>query len=408
VKPRLFAQILAFSLLVFSTVFVSFPGELHINVIRGRDFFSHDCERWMTGKLGEMIVIDRFYLKDVGVIDADTFDKMKKDTRGHMYDGARSKDLTDRNFVCGKFEGVDFRRAALENALFDGSTFVRPRFDGARLSHAVLAKANLNGVELNSVKLDSADMRGAILYSANLDDVDLTSAYLQGVDLSKSTFAAVSFGDAAKLSGANLIGLKTKDSEGKPKDTWEFGLKSAHLEGASLQYADLSKFDLTGASLDGADLFEATKPPKDKIQVPASAFESKAGWDNDKDEQAKFAATVVSAVCVAPAPTNDKNAKSGAPKTLDPTEAKKQIMWDYRAEIVAGVVRNALYPRRDPACNQTQIGPNDSSKCVPEQPEAYRFALIGEFKKCSPSLPNAQDEANLKAGHSNGNTPIKP
>jgi hypothetical protein len=47
-----------------------------------------------------------------GVIDADTFDKMKKDTPGHMYDGARSKDLTDRNFICGKFEGVDFRRAA--------------------------------------------------------------------------------------------------------------------------------------------------------------------------------------------------------------------------------------------------------------------------------------------------------
>lgn len=410
VKPRLFAQLVALALLIFSTIFVSFPGEPHINVIRGRDLFSHNCERWMTTrfKLDEMIVVDRLYLKDVGVIDADTFDKMKKDTPGHMYDGARSKDLTDRNFICGKFEGVDFRRAALENAQFDGSTFVRPRFDGARLSHAVLTKTNLNGVELNSVKLDSADMRGAILYNANLDDVDLTSAHLEGIDLSQSTFAAVSFGYAANLSGANLIGLKTKDSEGKLKDTqsWEFGLKSAHLEGASLQYADLSKFNLAQASLDGSDLFEATMPPKAKIQVPDSAFLSQNGWDDQKDEQKNFAATVVKAICVAPTPTD--NTKPAASTKPDPAEAKKQIMWNYRAEIVAGVIRNALYPRRDPACNQTQAGPDDNSKCVPEQPDSYRLALIDDLKKCSPLLLSAQDEANLTAGRSNGNTATKP
>jgi uncharacterized protein YjbI with pentapeptide repeats len=242
-QSRFFSQLAAVGVLAFSVFALSMPGEWHINLVTFRSLGSQACTRWIPGwlNLDKRIVVDRLVLKDVGIIDPDTFKKLQDDAPENvkMYNGARSKDLSGRDFICGEFEGVDFRRAALENSHFDGSLITRSRFDGARMTGAFLNGAFLNGANLNIVKLDQAHLRTAKLYDATLKDVDLTDADLAGVDLSEATLAGVTFKSGAKLSGANLSGLKTNDSV--------IDLSSAHLEGASFQYANLTKVSLAGA-----------------------------------------------------------------------------------------------------------------------------------------------------------------
>jgi uncharacterized protein YjbI with pentapeptide repeats len=390
-QSRFFSQLAAVGVLAFSVFALSMPGEWHINLVTFRSLGSQACTRWIPGwlNLDKRIVVDRLVLKDVGIIDPDTFKKLQDDAPENvkMYNGARSKDLSGRDFICGEFEGVDFRRAALENSHFDGSLITRSRFDGARMTGAFLNGAFLNGANLNIVKLDQAHLRTAKLYDATLKDVDLTDADLAGVDLSEATLAGVTFKSGAKLSGANLSGLKTNDSV--------IDLSSAHLEGASFQYANLTKVSLAGAILDAADFYHA-QLPANMPALPKSVLSSRPpDWDDQKAEQGKLANSVADTVC-----------------GPDLSDEQKAVLQDYRSEIVTGIITNALYPRKeDPACKPTKGTLTTASKlptCPPEQPDTYRAILADRLSNCPVKVLSRDEAGYLRSGDFNGHFSKRP
>jgi hypothetical protein len=355
--PRFFSQLAAVAVLAFSLIALSMPGEWYINILSFRSIESQACTRWMPTwrDLDKRIVVDRLVLKDVGIIDPDAFRKLQEDApkKVKMYDGARSKDLSNRDFICGEFDGVDFRRASLENSHFEGSLINGSRFDGARMTGAYLNGAFLNGANFNIVKLDQAHLRTTKLYNATLNDVDLADADLAGVDLSEATLIDVTFSSGAKLSGANLSGLN-KDSA--------IDLSSAHLEGASFQYANLAKVNLTGAMLD------------------------------------KLADDVADVVC-----------GTGL------TDEQQAVLQDNRSEIVTGMITNALYPRKeDSACKPVQGKPKPASTasplptCPPEQPDDYRGELAKRLSNCPVKVLSRDEAGYLRSGDFNGHFSKRP
>jgi len=351
---RQFNQIVAILVVIFSTFLLSFPGEWHINLVSFRKIDSRACDRWIPSALGldKMIVIDRLVLRDVAIIDPDMFNKMGKDapTGEKLYEGARSKELSGRDFVCGQFDGIDFRRAALEGAHFDGSFLTGSRLDGARMTGAFFRDAKLSG--------------------ATLHEVDLRFADLAGIDLSDAMLTDVMFGAGARLSGANLSGLKMAGP---------LRLESAHLEAASFQDADLTKAVMTGAILDGAD-FSRAQLPSPAPTLPDSAFLSKPGYDKDEAAQQNFAANVAQAVC--------------GPNLSD---NQRTTLRENRTQIVTGIVTNALFPAKgDPQCKTAEQG--SKPICPPEQPNAYRAKLIELLDKCPIKSLSADAAEFLRSG----------
>ena len=379
-------EIAAILVILVSTFALSFPGEWLINILSFQTLDHRSCTRWIPAvfDLDKKIIFDRLLLKDVNIVDADGFEKLNKDAPKDMkmYDGARSKELSDRDFACGQFDGVDFRRAALENARFDGSYLTGSRFDGAKMTNANFEGAYLNGATLSNVKLDQAHLRNAKLYKATLNGVDVTYADLRGIDLSDATLIGVIFGGGARLSGANLSGLKTNGNA--------LELASAHLEGASLQYSDLTKATLSDAIMDGAD-FNGAQLPAAMPALPKSAFKGRPpDWDNKKTEQIQLANDVADTVCASNLP-----------------DTKVSFLKDNRTEIVAGMITNALFPRRDdPTCVPNPTGL--ASTCPVEQPEAYRVRLAERLGACSVKVLSTDENNYLRNGDFAGHFAKRP
>jgi uncharacterized protein YjbI with pentapeptide repeats len=374
----------AVGVLLVSTFGLSFPGEWHINLLSFRSLESRACGHWMPSVLG-LDHVDRISLKGIALIDPKTYKKMNEDapSGAHLYEGARSKDLNGRDFVCGEFENVDFRRVSLEHAHFEGSRIVNARLDGAKLSNAYLDDAHLNGVILNDVTLVGAFLRRAEFNKAKFNDVDLIFANLAGIDLSEAILSRVTFGDNAKLSGANLISLK---ADGDLK------LIGAHLEGASFQYAELGNVDLKNAIVDGADFYGAAMPANPQFASSVGIFQDMPkDWERREADQKQFASAVADTVC--------------SPKL---SEEKKSILYENKNEIVAALIQNALYPRKkDPACTQIQAQTNSIANCPTEQPAAYRVALADRLNNCPGKLLDSDEDAFLRNGNYNGHVAQK-
>jgi hypothetical protein len=82
-------------------------------------------------------------------------------------------------------DGVDFSRAMLYRAPFDGTSLREANFNGAYLEGAsfrgaILQQANLSWADLSWADLSGADLSGANLSYASLQGVDLTKAKLKG------------------------------------------------------------------------------------------------------------------------------------------------------------------------------------------------------------------------------------
>lgn len=353
---RFFAQTAAVTVIAFSTVALSMPGEWHINFLAGRSFEGLSCERWIPHvlDLDKKIIIDRLVLNDIGIADADAFTKMKSDTPdgADLSKAARSRDLSNRDFVCGQFVGVDLRRAALDKSHFEQSNLLSVRLDGARLLGAFLQDAYLGDLTLKDVDFRGADLRRATLGNAVFNNVDLGRADLRGADLSRATFVKVTFEKGALLSGANLIGLQTKDG-------FTLKLPEAHLEGASLQYSVLPNLDLTKAIMDGADIYGATLTNGHFDWASAKGLFDKMpkDWDQQDEEQIKLAREVSDTLC----------SRENGSLSAD------------RSEVVASIIRNALYPNRNnPACLA-----NSNQAICPEQPQKYRDELADRLSTCA-------------------------
>lgn len=78
---------------------------------------------------------------------------------------------------------------------------------GEWLNGAKLSHANLEGVKFNSAQLENADLDNATLANADLNFANLKGANLEGADLSGADLRDADL-TAAKLTGANLTGAR--------------------------------------------------------------------------------------------------------------------------------------------------------------------------------------------------------
>lgn len=82
-------------------------------------------------------------------------------------------------------DGIDFSRAMLYRAPFDGTSLLDANFSGAYLEGvsfrgAILRRTNLTWADLSGADLSGADLTGANLSYASLQGVDFTKAKLTG------------------------------------------------------------------------------------------------------------------------------------------------------------------------------------------------------------------------------------
>jgi uncharacterized protein YjbI with pentapeptide repeats len=349
--PEKSYQAIAAVILVLSWVVFSFPGERHINLLSFRRLDSRQCD----GSPGRLLGIgDRIALKDISIAD---IDKKVEDTAsaGDPSKTSVLRDWSGRDFSCGTFVGIDFRRTSLEEAHFEGALLSRSFLDktthmqGVFLDDAILDHLTLEHFDLGGASLNRTRLNGA-----SLTDVNVSLATFVGIDLSGATLKNITFDKDAVLSGAILTRANLDSVK----------LPAAHLEGAGLQHAVLSNSSLTGAILDGADLFGATldNTPSDWASAKG-LFGPATPPDWDKPEvQAKLADAVADTVCA-----------SGQAATANFQTIKN------RAEIVTEIVSNALYP----TCPDQKAA---SSNCLPEQPKGYRDRLAVRMEACASKI----------------------
>jgi uncharacterized protein YjbI with pentapeptide repeats len=403
------------SIIAISTFAISFPGEWHKNVLTLKPGDYVDC----SGALFRPF--DRLILKDVSVLDPKGLKDLNDDVeRGQpLYEGARSKDMSGRDFNCGEFETVDFRRADLTGSFFVGSNLKKARFDGAILIGAFFDRSQFRETVIKDANFRGAHLRRADLNQATLKSVDLSLADLQGADFTSARISTlVEFGENASLQGANLIDLRAIDGA-------QLKLRGAHLEGASLQNAVLREADLTNAKLIGADLdyadlqganlsganlaaaflhrtrlqtatlsdgtkFDRTvikeaflwgiknadcsksfviKPDLDSpTELPGARSDGmRTCVDNSAThtfDEAAFAEAVADQACV----------KDGPSSLETPEQRDASILNENKSAVVAGLILNALYPQNQP------------DKKSPEQSLKYRKALAGKLSRCMPEI----------------------
>jgi uncharacterized protein YjbI with pentapeptide repeats len=133
---------------------------------------------------------------------------------------------------------VNFERANLKQAIFQGAILPNARLKGADLRGANLREVNLQGADLEKALIEQADLWGAVLEEAFIEQANLEQANLEQANLRWADFWR------ATLQKANLMSA----------DCWGVCLMEANLQKANLQLANLASADLRGADLRGADL----------------------------------------------------------------------------------------------------------------------------------------------------------
>jgi uncharacterized protein YjbI with pentapeptide repeats len=232
-----------------SLLLATFPGEPHVNLFTGQALSSVHCSRWVSQF---DLVVDRFVLAGIDVVDDEKFDKMESVTTKdgqHPALGERTRNFSHRDLNCGIFAGADLRRVDFSNA---------------RMQGAALAGARLQAASLSYAQLQGADLRGANLQNANLSWAELQGAYLgfTGHDVDISVFFGPTQLQGASLAGADLLGanLGRAQLQGailRSTRLWAADLTDAQLQGAELLLAELPGASLRGAQLQGADLVAA-------------------------------------------------------------------------------------------------------------------------------------------------------
>jgi uncharacterized protein YjbI with pentapeptide repeats len=227
-------------MVVFSILFLSFPGEPLANILTFNNLVAVRCDRWISQNF------DHLAGPFLGVIDPEKL-KRKQDaaqTAGlKTWQGDPTRDFSSRDLACGRFEFADLSGANLEGARLTGAKLDSVTLEFANLRESELQMADLTNGKLKGTNFARAQARGAILSKANLQEATLANARFQGADFSVAILrdADLTNGD---LQGANLIETQLQGAT----------LSSVYLEGASLQRARLAGAVLTGVHLMGADL----------------------------------------------------------------------------------------------------------------------------------------------------------
>jgi uncharacterized protein YjbI with pentapeptide repeats len=179
-------------------------------------------------------------------------------------DGRRAP-LEDTNLVEADLSGADLNSTNLSSANLNGANLNGADLVNAKLNSAILIFATLsNNTDLRGADLRNADLRRANLAGANLSNADLSGtrvhhADLNGANLSGATLRKKAFLRKANLSYANLSDADLSDAD----------LSEADLSGADLRHANLIRANLRGADLNGAKLGQARGITNDGVKQQA-------------------------------------------------------------------------------------------------------------------------------------------
>lgn len=211
---------------------------------------------------------------DLAEADLSDLDLHGRDLRGAILRGAAltrarlgAADLSKAILAEADLEGAD-----LEGADLEGADLSAARASGARAPRARLRGALASRADLAAADLSEADLAAADLSEANLSEADLSGARANGVDLSRAKLtrakitrvdlreASIEGVDATALvlRGSVLADIRADaDTRLDRADLRECDARGAHLAGASLTEANLTRVPLARADLRGADLTRA-------------------------------------------------------------------------------------------------------------------------------------------------------
>jgi uncharacterized protein YjbI with pentapeptide repeats len=312
---------------VVSLLFVTFPGEPLINLLRGRPASAVECDGWLTRHDGWFSGYDRLRLPSIDTVDDKKLDEIEKATAAkgkHPWEGERTRIFKDRDLSCGVFESADLRRAD-----FRGANLAGAQFSFAELQGADFEKAQLRGANLAGATLHSANLRDAQLQGADLGDVQAPGANLHGAALQGANLAD------AQLQGANLTHAGLQGAL----------LESAKLQGANLAFAQLHGANLDRAQLQGVNLDHASL--QGAVLVNANlqhALISNASVWNARDANCNDARVLAPRFNRA-WPQNDAGSQGAQPATADAIEKFLDGVFDGAASAQKDQVRKRLQER---------------------------------------------------------------
>jgi uncharacterized protein YjbI with pentapeptide repeats len=184
-------------------------------------------------------------------------------------------DLSGFDFSGRDLEGIDLRRARLDDTRFVLANLARADLRGARLREADLAMANLH-----EARGDDADLSGAYLGHARLDEARFRGARFlrRGVSQTDLEFASLLQADfsKAKLREAKLVGADLTDAKFDRADLRKADLGLAILRGTSLRGANLRGAEVWRIS--ARNLGTDRKTIQKSLSVRFDWWTSRPGW----------------------------------------------------------------------------------------------------------------------------------
>jgi len=184
-------------------------------------------------------------------------------------------DLTGANLGDADLTGAFLLKADLTEANLGGADLTEANLGEVNLTEANLWEADLIDTDLEDADLTEANLRGADLSGTNLDGTDLSGVTLRDagsdtihlIDTSSELLpTSTLFGSVPSLIDAEVDWRDTPVKEhfritvpgyGTPASFVEAELRRADLEGAKLNYADLSEAALTAADCENVQFNEA-------------------------------------------------------------------------------------------------------------------------------------------------------
>jgi uncharacterized protein YjbI with pentapeptide repeats len=160
------------------------------------------------------------------------------------------------NITSVYLEQVDFRKANLSEANFEGADC-----NLADFCEATLSDANFYEADLYRANLSKSDLRRACFNHARIQRAHFVQANLQGADLEYSDARETDFEKTklkgAKLGGANLYRASFNRADLQyaslgDTDLFRANLSNTNLRGADLGFANLKEANLSNADFEGA------------------------------------------------------------------------------------------------------------------------------------------------------------
>ena len=158
-------------------------------------------------------------------------------------------ELIGFDFTNSDLQGMSFKGANLETAIFENVNLEHVNFVGANLKNANLKNANLEGANLCGANMEGADFRRAKLKWVNMDGGILSNALFNRANM-RNTNLSNTFCHRANFTGANMTYCVLENAFCE-----EAILKSANLRGSILKNTNFRNANLTNANTIDTNLY---------------------------------------------------------------------------------------------------------------------------------------------------------